>query len=94
MDASEGGRPRRARLPSNERVRIDGEAEASAWTINWSGDGVCLMCDERKLRPGETVSLELPERHYRGTGRVIWAWEREGGCIAGLEILTLDRRAT
>ena len=85
---------RRARLPSNERVFLGDGATDSGWTVNWSGRGLCLLLEERWLSEGDLVTVSLPERRSRADGRVVWARSVGEGCIAGVELLRLDRRVS
>jgi len=89
---SEARLNRLPRLPSNERVLLSGRDNARAWTINWGCDGICVLA-EATLDLDEEVQVELPERHARGTARVIWAQHHQDGTIAGLEFIALERRA-
>lgn len=79
------------RLPANDRVIIS-DFSGMTWTINWSPTGACVMSDER-IRCGERVRVEFPERYVRGEATVVWTQDFPDGCLAGLEFQDLDRRA-
>jgi hypothetical protein len=87
------GSKRKPRLPSNERVIIEGDESTEAWTVNWSREGMCILT-ERNLEVGEGLRLDLPERHAKALVRVIWVQVHRDGCLAGVEFVSLDRRPT
>jgi len=81
---------RRPRLPANDRVII-GDDEAG-WTINWSPTGACVVAEE-VMQCGDRVAITFPERYARGEAKVVWTQVFPDGCLAGLEFLSLNRRA-
>ena len=82
---------RHPRLPANDRVMIQGLSTTS-WTVNWSGSGFCLLSEEQ-IHEGQRVNVEFPDRYMRGEANVIWALDFADGCLAGLEFLSVERRA-
>ena len=82
---------RHPRLPANDRVVIRGLSSTS-WTVNWSGSGFCVLSEEQ-IRCGDRVDVEFPDRYVKGRANVVWTQDFADGCVAGLEFLSMDRRA-